>query len=91
MAYNYGVKNNNTQVDYTVYGAGNQVFLPINTEILIPSDEPVRLLSAIMEEMDYTKLMATYSRMGRIQYPPPLLFKVVTYAYMRKAYRSRGI
>ena len=91
MAYNYGVNNNNTQVDYTVYGAGNQVFLPINTEILIPSDEPVRLLSAIMEEMDYTKLMATYSRMGRIEYPPRLLFKVVTYAYMRKTYSSRGI
>jgi transposase len=84
MAYNYGVKNNNTQVDYTVYGAGNQVFLPINTEILIPSDEPVRLLSAIMEEMDYTKLMATYSRMGRIEYPPRLLFKVIVYAYSRK-------
>ncbi|MBE6928102.1 MAG: transposase [Ruminococcaceae bacterium] len=44
-----------------------------------------------MEEMDYTKLMATYSRMGRIEYPPRLLFKVVTYAYMRKTYSSRGI
>ena len=91
MAYNSCVKNNNTQVDYTVYGAGNQVFLPINTEILIPSDEPVRLLSAIMEEMDYTKLMATYSRMGRIEYPPRLLFKVIVYAYSRKIYSSRGI
>ena len=84
MTYNYGVNKNNTQVDYTVYGAGNQVFLPINTEILIPSDEPVRLLSAIMEEMDYTKLMATYSRMGRIEYLPRLLFKVIVYAYSRK-------
>ena len=80
MAYNYGVKNNNTQVDYTVYGAGNQVFLPINTEILIPSDEPVRLLSAIMEEMDDTKLMATYSCMGRIEYLLRLLFKAIVYA-----------
>lgn len=91
MAYNYGVKNNNTQVDYTVYGAGNQVFLPINTEILIPSDEPVRLLSAIMEELDYSKLMATYSRLGRIEYPPRLLFKVAVYAYSRKIYSTRGI
>ena len=91
MAYNSCVKNNNTQVDYTVYGAGNQVFLPINTEILIPSDEPVRLLSAIMEELDYSKLMATYSRLGRIEYPPRLLFKVAVYAYSRKIYSTRGI
>lgn len=85
------MKNNNTQVDYTVYGAGNQVYLPINTEILIPSDEPVRLLSAIMEELDYSKLMATYSRLGRIEYPPRLLFKVAVYAYSRKIYSTRGI
>ena len=91
MAYNYCVKNNQTQVDYTVYGAGNQVYLPINTEILIPSDEPVRLLSAIMEELDYSKLMATYSRLGRIEYPPRLLFKVTVYAYSRKIYSTRGI
>ena len=63
----------------------------MNLEIIIPSDEPVRLLNAVLEEMDYTKLTATYSRLGRIEYSPRLLFKVVVYACTRGIYSSREI
>ena len=65
--------------------------MPINLEIIIPSDEPVRLLSAVLKEMDYGKLAATYSHKGRIEYSPYLLFKVVLYAYCRGIYSSREI
>ena len=65
--------------------------LPMNLEIIIPSDEPVRLLSAVLEEMDYRKLTATYSHLGRIEYSPRLLFKVVLYACCRGIYSSREI
>lgn len=63
----------------------------MNFEIIIPSDEPVRLLSAVLEELDYRKLTATYSRFGRIEYSPRLLFKVVLYACCRGIYSSREI
>ena len=63
----------------------------MNLEIIIPSDEPVRLLNAVLEEMDYTKLTATYSRLGRIEYSPRLLFKIVVYACTRGIYSSREI
>ena len=63
----------------------------MNLEIIIPSDEPVRLLSAVLEELDYRKLTATYSRFGRIEYSPRLLFKVVLYACCRGIYSSREI
>ena len=65
--------------------------MPMNLEIIIPSDEPVRLLSAVLEELDYRKLTATYSRFGRIEYSPRLLFKVVVYGCMRGIYSSRNI
>ena len=65
--------------------------LPMNLEIIIPSDEPVRLLNAVLEELDYSKLTATYSRLGRIEYSPRLLFKVVVYACTRGIYSSREI
>ena len=65
--------------------------MPINLEIMIPSDEPVRLLSAVLEELDYRKLTATYSYIGRIEYSPRLLFKVVLYACTRGIYSSREI
>lgn len=89
--YYLSVKSNKTQVDYTVYGTGYQVCLPINMEKIIPSDEPVRLLNAVLEELDYSKLAATYSRLGRIEYTPRLLFKVVLYGCARGIYSSRGI
>ena len=63
----------------------------MDLEIKIPADDPVRLLSAVLEEMDYRKLTATYSRLGRIEYSPRLLFKVVMYAYSRRIYSTRGI
>lgn len=65
--------------------------MPMNLEIIIPSDEPVRLLSAVLEELDYRKLTATYSRFGRIEYSPRLLFKVVLYGYIRGIYTTREI
>ena len=85
------MKVNKTQVEYTAYGTEYQVCLPMNLEIIIPSDEPVRLLSAVLEELDYRKLTATYSRLGRIEYSPRLLFKVVLYGCSRGIYKSREI
>ena len=91
MAYYLCVKTNKTQVEYTAYGTEYQVCLPMNLEIIIPSDEPVRLLSAVTEELDYSRLTATYSRLGRIEYSPRLLFKVVLYGCSRGIYKTREI
>lgn len=77
------------QVDYTAYGNGYQVCLPISTEIKIPKDDPVRLLSAIVERMDIKALEATYSEDGRDEYPPRILLKITQYGYMRKIISSR--
>ena len=65
--------------------------MPMNLEIIIPSDEPARLLSAVTEELDYRRLTATYSRLGRIEYSPRLLFKIVLYGCSRGIYKTREI
>lgn len=65
--------------------------MPMNLEIKIPSDEPVRLLRAVTEELDYSKVAATYSRLGRIEYSPRLLFQVVLYGCCRGIYTTREI
>ena len=67
------------------------MYLPLNIEKMIPSDDPVRLLSAVLEELDYRKLTATYSCFGRIEYSPRLLFKIVLYGCSRGIYKSREI
>lgn len=58
---------------------------------IIPADDSVRLLSAVMERLDFSKLYAAYSRMGRIERSPKRLFKVVVYGYMNGIYSSRKL
>lgn len=85
------MKKNKTQVDYTVYGDGYQLQLSINSQINIPKDDPVRLLSAVVERMNIEKLTASYSDDGRKEFPPRILLKLCIYGYMRMEYSSRAI
>ena len=43
-------------VDYTTKTKNFQLVFPINFEINIPADDSVRLLSNVLEEIDYTEL-----------------------------------
>ena len=61
------MKTQEIQLDYTAYGSGYQLKLPMETGIKIAKDDPVRLLSAICERMDYEELYAAYSEEGRLR------------------------
>ena len=80
------------QVDYTTKTKYFQLFLPINFEMNIPADDSVRLLSNVLEELDYTELYRAYSRKEKNNVASPKnLFKVIVYAYMNNIYSSRPI
>ena len=69
----------------------NLRWLPLDIEIMIPSDDPVRLLSAFVEGMDLSDLYATYQRVRKNQASPRQLFKVMAYASMNRIFSSRDI
>ena len=69
----------------------NEVALPLDCEVNIEKNAPVRLLNAVMERMDYSKLYAAYFRLGRIEYSPKILLKIMVYGYMRKQISSRAL
>ncbi|HBS93702.1 MAG TPA: IS1182 family transposase [Firmicutes bacterium] len=80
------------QQDYTKNGAVVQLVLPLATEVLIPADDSVRLLSLLLEELDYRKLYQAYSPFGRKPaVSPKNLFKVLVYGYMNNIYTSRAL
>ena len=79
------------QGDYTTSSLNYQIKLPLNLEISIPSDDPVRLLSAFVEEMDLSELFKTYDRIRKNQASPRQMLKVVLYAAMNRIYSSRDI
>ena len=78
--------------NYTQLGGNYQLVLPFNLEMLIPEDDSVRLLSHILEGLNYEALYKAYSSTGRKPaVEPKVLFKVLTYAYMNNIYSSRKI
>jgi len=80
------------QVDYTTKTKYFQLFLPINFEMNIPADDSVRLLSNVLEELDYTELYRAYSRKEKkCAVSPKNLFKVLVYAYMCNLRSTRQI
>lgn len=83
---------NLTHKDYTLERATYQLILPLQIEILIPKDDSVRLLSQIMEELDYSDLYKAYSHKGRNSaVSPKTLFKIIVYGYMNQIYTSREL
>ena len=46
---------------------GFQLVMPLDCEVNIEKNAPVRLLNAIMERMDYSKLYAAYMRNGQLK------------------------
>ncbi|MCT8978885.1 transposase, partial [Clostridium sp. CX1] len=86
------ISNKITQKNYTSYNNVYQLVFPVETGILIPENDSVRLLSQVMEELDYTNLNRAYSRLGRNpEVPPKNLFKIIVYAYMNNVYSTRKI
>lgn len=78
--------------NYTQFNKGYQLVLPLNYEVLIPEDDSVRLLSHILEGLNYQKVYQAYSAIGRKPAVElKILFKVLTYAYTNGIYSSRKI
>jgi transposase len=86
------LKNKFIQKNYNNNCNIYQLVFPVETGILTPDDDPVRLLIQVIEELDYTILMKAYSTQGRNPaISPKILFKVLVYAYMNNIYSSRKI
>ena len=52
-------------------------------ELCLPDDDPVYTLKNVMEELDFSGLLACYSEKGRKGYNPIMMYALVTYANMR--------
>ena len=66
--------------------------MPLNLEEIIPEDDSVRLLSLILDELDYGELDRAYSALGRKPATPPrIMFKVIVYGPHCGVFSSRKL
>ena len=91
--YNWNMNyTNKIQKDYTTYSRNYQLKISSELEILIPCDESVRLLSEVMEELDYTSLYRAYSHLGRKpKTSPSTMFKVLVYGATEGKFASSQV
>ena len=85
------MKQITSRPNYTLAGCEYQLALPMDVALLIPADDSVRLLNVVFERIDYSKLRAAYSRIGRIERSPESLFKIIVYGYMNGIESSRKL
>lgn len=67
------------------------VLMPQSLDEMVGQQEPVRLLSEVMDRLDYSRLESSYPGGGCPAYPPRLLVKVLTLAYSMGQRSSRKI
>ena len=85
-------QNHTNYKNYTKLAMPRQLVLPLDYGIMIRETAPVRLLDAVLEELDYTELQHLYSPKGRkSKVPPHILFKIVIFAMSNGIYSTRMI
>lgn len=85
-------KKPETQDQCTVYERGGQAIIVLNSEIMLPENAPVRLVSAVLEELHYERLYRAYSPKGRKSAADPrVLFGVMAYGGLCGIYSSRKL
>jgi len=67
------------------------ILMPQSLDEMVSQQEPVRLLSEVMDRLDYGRLESSYPGGGCPAYPPRLLVKLLTLAYSMGQRSSRKI
>jgi transposase len=67
------------------------VLFPQRIDEDIEENDPVRIINAIVEELNLENFRKLYKERGRSPYNPKMLLKVVIYAYMNNVYSCRKI
>jgi transposase len=73
------------------YNQGGVLMFPASFEDEIPQNSPVRLISQIVDKLDISSVLDTYSGGGTTSYHPRMLLKVIFYAYTNNIYSCRKI
>lgn len=79
----YNVTMINTEYYNEFFELGQQKINFNFFDLSLPDDDPVYTLKKVMEEMDFSGLLAQYSNKGRNGFNPIMKYAVLTYAGMR--------
>ena len=76
---------------FRTYSPNQTILFPQRIDKDIAENDPVRLISSIVEKLELSNFRRLYKERGRSPYDPKMLLKVVIYAYMNNIYSCRRI
>ncbi len=65
--------------------------LPPSLSSLIPESHPVRVVNAVIDQLDLSPILESYAGGGAPSYHPRMMLKVLVYGYLRNIYSSRKL
>lgn len=83
-------RENHKQITFKNYQP-NQLMLPTDIELHIPTKHLVRVVNDAINKMNIEPLLRQYKGGGTSSYHPKMMLKVLVYAYTQKLYSSRQI
>lgn len=79
------------KLHYRSYNPNQIILFPQRIDEDIAGNDPVRIISAIIDQLDLSKFHKLYHGIGRCAYHPRMMLKVIVYAYMNNIYSCRKI
>jgi transposase len=67
------------------------ILFPISVDSAVPEESDVRAISEVMDALDWSGIVASYSSDGCPAYPPYTMTKILVYAYLSGVRSSRKI
>lgn len=80
-----------TKIHYHPYTPNQLVLFPQRIDENIAENDPVRIISAIVDSLHLEAFKKLYKVKGRSPYHPRMMLKVILYAYMNNVYSCRRI
>ena len=80
-----------TKLHTKSYNNNDRLFFLLNPNEDIAENDPVRVVDAIVENLDLRDFKKLYRERGRCAYHPKMMLKIILYAYMNNIYSCRKI
>lgn len=80
-----------TKVHFRPYITNQLILFPQRIDEDIAENDPVRIISSVIDHLDISCFHKLYKCMGRCPYHPKMMLKVIVYAYMNNIYSCRKI
>ena len=84
-------KGRSNKLVFKPYNQDQDVLFAYSLSDLIPANHPARLLSRIIDQIDISEIMNSYSGGGASRYNPKMFLKVIFFSYYNNIYSCRGI